>query len=179
MNKKLASIRWVWLTFSSLRPLFRAVPSINLSNIKINILGNAENHTRGSCVRSKSAISVQCSPLLFIYFWNKNTHLASLFSQSDDYLKTLISRCCLRLQKFPNKKTGQEIFSDPKWNIFYFIWKFVSNLDAEKNFNGFLRQRGERVKRWNSRSFELSSKGLLSFELCSVTTAELVGVPVS
>ena len=37
----LASTRWVQLTLSSLCPLFLAVQSINLSNIKSKILGNA------------------------------------------------------------------------------------------------------------------------------------------
>ena len=56
----LASTRWVWLTLSSLYPRFCAVTSINLSNIKRKILGNAENQTQGCWVRSKC--TVLCSP---------------------------------------------------------------------------------------------------------------------
>ena len=46
----LASTRWVQLTLSSLCPLFQAVLSINLCNIK------------RKCVRSKYGTSVQCNP---------------------------------------------------------------------------------------------------------------------
>ena len=59
-SSPLSSSRWVLLTLSILCPLFLAVPSINLSKIKI-ILGNAENQTQGCWVRSKNATSVLCS----------------------------------------------------------------------------------------------------------------------
>ena len=39
-----------------------AAQSINSSNIKNTIFGNAENQTGGSWVRSKNATSVLCSP---------------------------------------------------------------------------------------------------------------------
>ena len=45
----------------SLFPLFLAVPSLNLGNIKRKILGKAENGTRGCWVRSKYATSVLSS----------------------------------------------------------------------------------------------------------------------
>ena len=54
----LANTRWVSLTLSSLCLLFLALPSINKSNIKSKILGNAENQTRGCRVRSRYATSV-------------------------------------------------------------------------------------------------------------------------
>ena len=46
----LASTRWVLLALSSICTLFKAVPSINLGNIKRNIIGNAESRTRGCWV---------------------------------------------------------------------------------------------------------------------------------
>ena len=58
----LAGTRWVQLTLESLCPLLLAVPSINLSNIKIKILGNVGYRIRGWWVRSKSVTSVLCSP---------------------------------------------------------------------------------------------------------------------
>ena len=42
--------------------------SVNLSNIKIKIIGNAENQTRGCWVRSRYATSVLCSLLYNNFF---------------------------------------------------------------------------------------------------------------
>ena len=58
----LASSKWVWLTLSSLCPLFYAVSSINHSNIRKKILGSTKNQTRGCWVWSKYATSVLSSP---------------------------------------------------------------------------------------------------------------------
>ena len=50
----LASTRWAWLTLSSQCPLFLAVPSINISNIKREILGKVKNRTLGRWVQART-----------------------------------------------------------------------------------------------------------------------------
>ena len=57
----LASTRWDLLTLSSLCTLFQALPSINISNIKKKIIGNAKNQTQGCWVRSKYVTCVLSS----------------------------------------------------------------------------------------------------------------------
>ena len=79
-----SSFSWFWLpqtgtrcvrlTFSSLCPLFKAVPLANLSHIKRDILGNAKNQTRSCWVSSKYATSVLCSTSRWGKFAQKSEH---------------------------------------------------------------------------------------------------------
>ena len=66
-NFPLASSRWVGWTLSSLCPLFWAVPSINLSNMKRKILGNAKNQTQGLLVPQRCVDRPRVLALLWAF----------------------------------------------------------------------------------------------------------------
>ena len=84
------------LSFSTIHHLSSAVLSINLGNIEIKILGNAENQIRGCWVRSKRATSVLCSPPSLVKLRSKNSpaHFVTIYS-FEDVLRDGIVLCNL------------------------------------------------------------------------------------
>ena len=129
----LSSTTWVRLTWSSLCPLFKAVPSMTFSNIKRKILGNAENQTQGRCGKWRMLSILQCGPR------GKVRKVRFLLSPSRQHLKRFLSQSLTtKILRAPGVKpwtAGWAAQTLPLWYavpiIYYYFIKIKLQLSNE------------------------------------------------
>ena len=135
---------WYWTKVLLLQ--FKAVPSINLSNIKIKILRKAKNQTRDKWVRSENNLHLSyavpfCSTFKVLRTSNHNSKNRSCKWTFTIELNHLQQKRWNRLRwrnrmmiDFSKKYISRKFLVSARINFFLFITLFVFQTFLEKNF---------------------------------------------